>query len=154
MFLIISIITINGIKAAGVPMGTRWARKLVILLIILNIINLNQKGKANARVIARWLVEVNVYENRPSVLLNRIKRNREMNKMILIFFVFNNVLNSVFILSVIFLIMILKGEFIIQKEGINRHAKPKSLIQFRESPNKDTGSKIEKRLFIIFSCGY
>lgn len=107
MFLIISIITIKGIKAAGVPIGTKWARKSVMLLTILNIINLNQKGKANERVIAKCLVDVKVNEKRPSVLLKKISINRDEKSKILIFLFFNKVVNSLFILEVILPIKIL-----------------------------------------------
>lgn len=107
MFLIISMITIKGISAAGVPIGTKWARKSVILLIILNIMNLNQKGKANERVIAKCLVDVKVKEKSPRVLLKRISKNRDEKIKILIFLFFNRVVNSLFILEIIFLIRIL-----------------------------------------------
>lgn len=105
--LTISIRTIKGIKGAGVPIGTRWARKSVILLTILNMMKLTQKGRAKDKVIARWLVEVNVNENKPKTLLNRISKNSEINKMILIFLFFNRVENSLFIPEIVFCISIL-----------------------------------------------
>lgn len=111
MFLIISIITMKGIKGAGVPIGTRWARNSVMLLIILNIINLIQKGRASESVIAKCLVEVKVNENKPSVLLNKITKNNDLKRMMLIFFDLRRVENSLFIEKIILFILILYGEF-------------------------------------------
>jgi len=59
MFLMISIITMKGIRGAGVPIGTRWAKKLRVLFVIEKIIKPNQNGRARERVMARWLVDVN-----------------------------------------------------------------------------------------------
>jgi hypothetical protein len=100
-------ITIKGISATGVPIGTKWARKSAILLTILNIMNLSQKGKANERVIAKCLVDVKVKENKPNVLLKKISKNNDEKSKVLIFLFFNKVANSLFIVEIIFPIKIL-----------------------------------------------
>lgn len=79
MFLIVSINTINGIKTAGVPWGTKWANMWLVLLIHPKNINLNHKGRAKDRVRVKWLVLVKIYGNSPKKLLNKIKVKREMN---------------------------------------------------------------------------
>lgn len=100
-------IAIKGINTGGVPIGTKCARKSAILLIILNMMNLSQKGKANERVIAKCLVDVKVKENRPKVLLKKINKNKDEKSRIFTFLFFNRVANSLFILEIIFLIKIL-----------------------------------------------
>jgi hypothetical protein len=102
ILLIISINTIKGINGAGVPIGTRCARKSVMLLIILNIMKLTQKGRAKDKVMARWLVDVKVNENKPKVLLNKISKNKEINKIMFIFLFFKRVENSLFIEEIAF----------------------------------------------------
>lgn len=59
-FLIVSIITIKGIKTEGVPCGTKWANICFVLLIHPKNINLNHKGKAKDNVIVIWLVLVKI----------------------------------------------------------------------------------------------
>jgi hypothetical protein len=54
----ISIITIKGIRGAGVPRGTKWAKKFNVLFVIEKIINPTQKGRANDKVMVKCLVEV------------------------------------------------------------------------------------------------
>jgi hypothetical protein len=58
MLLIISMRTMKGIRGAGVPKGTKCAKKFVMLLANENIMKPNQRGRARERVIVRWLVEV------------------------------------------------------------------------------------------------
>lgn len=149
--LMISMITIKGINGEGVPVGTRWAKKSVILLIRLNIINPNHKGRAKDKVIAKWLVAVKVKEAKPKALLKRINVNNLINIIMLIFLVLRRAENSPAIEKIIFLIIILKGELSTQKEGVKRAINAKSLNQLREIPKIAAGSKIEKRLFIIFN---
>jgi hypothetical protein len=103
MFLTISIITIKGINTGGVPLGTKWAKKFVILLIILYRINLTQRGKAKERVIAKCLVAVKVNDKRPTVLFTIINEKILTNKIILIFLPFRRTENSLFIVKIIFL---------------------------------------------------
>lgn len=60
IFLIVSIITMKGIKTDGVPWGTRWANICLVLLIHPYNMNLSHKGKANDKVIVIWLVLVKI----------------------------------------------------------------------------------------------
>lgn len=98
IFLTSSIMTIKGIKAGGVPIGTKWAKNEVKLFTKLKIIKLSHKGRAKVKVIARWLVAVNVNERRPNVLLKIIIKNREMNSKIFIFFLLRRIINSFIII--------------------------------------------------------
>lgn len=59
-FLIVSIHTIKGISAEGVPWGTKWANICWVWLIHPYSINLSQRGSANERVIVKWLVLVKI----------------------------------------------------------------------------------------------
>lgn len=109
------------------------------------------KGRAKAKVIARCLVAVKVKENNPKVLLNKISINKEMNKMILILLFFSKVENSLFITNIIFLIIIFIGLFKIQNEGKNIKVNINILIQFMGIKIMAAGSKMENKLFIIFT---
>ena len=60
ILLIVSIHTIKGIRAEGVPWGTKWANICCVWLIHPYNINLNHRGRANERVIVRWLVLVKI----------------------------------------------------------------------------------------------
>lgn len=60
IFLIVSIITIKGIKIEGVPWGTKWANICFELLIHPISMNLNHNGNANLRVNVMWLVLVKI----------------------------------------------------------------------------------------------
>lgn len=70
-----SISTINGIRGAGVPSGTRWAMFILNCFTNLNIIYPSQMGKDKARVNDKWLLEVKTYGNSPNRLVKRIKKN-------------------------------------------------------------------------------
>lgn len=59
-FLIVSIITIKGIRTAGVPWGTKCANICFVLLIHPNIIKLSHKGRASVKVKVMWLVLVKI----------------------------------------------------------------------------------------------
>ena len=52
-FLTSSIITMKGIKAAGVLIGTRWVKKFIVLLVVENKMKPSQKGRARDKVTAR-----------------------------------------------------------------------------------------------------
>jgi hypothetical protein len=67
------------------------------LLVNLNRINLNQSGRARVRVIAKWLVAVNVKEKSPVTLLIIITIKILMNNKMFDFFVFRRVPNSLII---------------------------------------------------------
>ena len=77
-FLIVSIITINGISMVGVPWGTRCSNMWLMFLIHPNSINLTHKGKASVSVRIRYLVLVKMYGNSPKRLFIRIIRNRDV----------------------------------------------------------------------------
>lgn len=154
MFLINSIITINGIKTAGVPEGTKWAKNSVILLIILYEIKPNQKGRAKAKVTARCLVAVNVNEIRPTVLLNKIIKNNEEKIRTLLFLFLSNVENSEIIVLRIFMMIIFVGEVKAQYGGIIRIKNMNILTQFKDKWKIAAGSKMENKLFIIFNYVY
>lgn len=53
--LTVSIITINGISAAGVPEGTKWLNILLVLLVHPYSMVLNHRGRASVIENARWL---------------------------------------------------------------------------------------------------
>lgn len=108
-------------------------------------------GKAKERVIARCLVAVKEKEIKPKVLLKIIKANNAIKIRIFIFEFFRRTENSEVIALNISFATILKGEAFIQKEGIIRMENINNLIQFIERLKDDEGSKIEKRLFIIFN---
>lgn len=111
----------------------------------------NHNGKAKAKVIARCLVAVNVKENKPKVLLNKISINNEMNKIILILLFLRSVENSLFITKIIFLINVFIGLLRIQYDGKNIKININILIQLIGIKRIAVGSKIENKLFIIFT---
>jgi len=53
--LTVSIITMTGIRAPGVPVGTKWANNLLYWFFIENNILPNQIGKAKVKVNDIWL---------------------------------------------------------------------------------------------------
>jgi hypothetical protein len=73
----------NGIKAAGVPCGTRCSNMWFVLLIYPNNINLTHNGNARVNVIVKCLVLVKINGNSPRKLLNRIRENSEINMNVL-----------------------------------------------------------------------
>lgn len=99
--LIVSIKTIKGIKIFGVPWGTKWINIWLVILIHPNIISLSHKGKANDKLITKWLVLVKMYGNNPKKLLIIININNEINKRIKLLLIFLiiilNSLNKLFI---------------------------------------------------------
>ena len=60
IFLIVSIITINGISNLGVPWGIIWENIKVVLLIHPNNINLSHKGIENLKEKIKCLEEVKI----------------------------------------------------------------------------------------------
>lgn len=115
-FLIVSIQTMKGINAGGVPWGTKCANIWIVLLIHPKIIKLIQRGKANVNVIDKCLVLVNTYGNNPKKLLNKIIENSEMKIRVLPFIlgVPIKILNSVWSVLVILFHKIEEGD------GINQ----------------------------------
>ena len=82
IFLTVSIITIIGIKNEGVPNGTKCANNLLYWKTIENNIVPNQIGKANTKVIDRWLVLVKIYGINPMKFEKIIKKNTEIKMKI------------------------------------------------------------------------
>lgn len=115
-FLIVSIHTINGIRAEGVPCGTRWANMCWVWLIHPYNINLSHKGRAKDKDIVKCLVLVKIYGNNPRKLLNKIIENKEININVLPLcpVVPNKVLNSLWRVNKILFQIILWREGIIQ----------------------------------------
>ena len=74
ILLTVSIITITGIKNPGVPLGTKWANKLLYWKIIDIIILPNHNGKAIVSVNLMCLVLVKIYGNKPIKLEKMIKK--------------------------------------------------------------------------------
>ena len=138
--LIVSINTINGIRAVGQPKGTRWAN------ILLNfnhpiIINLNHSGKAKENVILIWLVRVNVKGKIPEILKIRIKikiGNKKKNKWILIIFISCINKERKFLIKIV---NCLKGILTLITIKIIQMAQLDTILL--------EGSKIEKRELII-----
>lgn len=151
MLLTNSIRTIKGIRTEGVPIGTRCAKNSVKLFVNLNNMKAIHRGKASERVIAKCLVAVKVKDKSPIVLLVRITMKSLVNKSILIFLFFSSVSNSLFMALMIFLMASLKGLERAQYDGMIRVRNKVILSQFIGIDSKATGSKIENRLFIIFS---
>ena len=75
--LTVSIRTISGIKALGVPSGTRCAKLWFNCFRILNTILPSQRGRARAAVNLRWLEGVNTYGNSPIKFINTIVKKIE-----------------------------------------------------------------------------
>ena len=77
-FLIVSMITINGISKVGVPCGTRCSNIWLVFLIHPNNINLIHNGKARVSESVKCLVLVKIYGNSPRKLLVKIIRNNDV----------------------------------------------------------------------------
>lgn len=104
IFLIVSIKTINGIRAKGVPCGTRWASMCLVWWVHPKIISVIHKGRDRDKVITMWLDLVNTYGSRPRELLNIIRLKRLINKIVdPIWEESNKVLNSLLRIWSIFL---------------------------------------------------
>lgn len=86
ILLVISIMIIKGIRGVGVPNGTRWARKLVILFQRENRMKPSQKGRAKDKEMVRCLVEVKENANNPRMLLKKIRKNNDEIRSILVLF--------------------------------------------------------------------
>ena len=154
-FLIVSIITINGINMDGVPWGTRCSNMWLVFLIHPNNINLIHKGRARVNVRIRWLVLVKMYGNNPRKLFIRIIRNRDvrMNEFPLFSFPF---------LRIVFIswwsLFINNFTIMLFREGINQILVGISnnpiavLVQFNgRLLISVVGSKIENKFLITFS---
>lgn len=111
--------TINGIRAGGVPKGTKCAKNSVRLFDKLNIMNPIHKGRAKAKVIERCLVAVKVNERSPKELLIIIRVNKAVNRRMFLFWDLRRIENSVVIAFKIIENSVLKGDESTQKEGRN-----------------------------------
>lgn len=155
-FLTVSIKTINGISAAGVPLGTVCANMCVVLVIQPNIIKDSHSGKARVNVIVKWLDEVKIYGNNPMVLLITIKKRRANNKIVDPLKEWGpiKILNSLwrdrFILYKIMFFLLGRSQNI----GNNIIKKIIDLSQFKEELNEVEGSNEENKFVIIFSGYY
>lgn len=78
MFLINSIITINGIKILGVPWGTWWASMWFVLNVHPIIINLIHIGNDKDKFIDMCLLDVKTNEKSPIKLIIIIIENNEI----------------------------------------------------------------------------
>lgn len=154
IFLIVSIITIKGIRTEGVPWGTKCANICLVLLIQPNNMNLIHSGRARASVIVICLVLVKMYGNNPRKLLNKIKEKREINIKVvpLNLEIPNKVLNSKCNVKKILF------QNIKFRDGRNQNNIGKNIIpnivlsQFKEKLKMFVeGSKIENKFIIIFS---
>lgn len=81
IFLTVSINTINGIRAGGVPWGTKCANICCVWFTHPKNIRLSQRGKERDRVITICLDLVNTYGKSPKKLLNTINLNNLTNKV-------------------------------------------------------------------------
>ena len=152
-FLIDSIKTMKGIKAAGVLWGTRCANICFVWLIQPNIMNEIHRGSLRVRVKAMWLDAVNTYGNRPIKLLIKININKAIKGRVLPSDEVgpNNVLNSWNNFPTTKLIEITALLGIAQNIGVIINIIIVELIQLAEIKIEDEGSNTENRLVIIFN---
>lgn len=142
----------NGIKAAGVPWGTKWANMCWVWLIHPNNINAIHSGKARLNVIIKWLVLVKIYGNNPKKLLNTIRLNNETNIIVIPECCGpNKVLNSKCRVLVTFDHIRVHREGIAQKsDGINNIPKKVESQFIGRDKIVEVGSNTENKLVIIF----
>jgi len=79
IFLTDSIITMIGISAPGVPVGTRWANIDFVWNTADSNILPNQMGKARVNVIEIWLVAVKIYGKSPIKFEKIINKKKLIN---------------------------------------------------------------------------
>lgn len=77
--LIVSMITIKGIRGAGVPWGVIWVIRSFEYLMAEKVIIPSHKDEENEKVNLRWLVGVKTCGNRPIILFSKMIKNREIN---------------------------------------------------------------------------
>ena len=150
MFLIISMITMKGRSAEGVPVGTMWANIILGDFIHPNNMRDNQKVRARGKFNIMCLVGVNRYGNNPEKLMTIIIRSAG------IICIFTAVFLLGLVVSLASLEMVLENKLVIStlfgvvlkkcfgiSRGVNRSN------QFILNMDVE-GSKIENRLFIMF----
>ena len=153
ILLIVSIITINGIKAAGVLWGTRWANICFEWLIQPNNIKESHNGAASVRVKIKCLELVKIYGNSPKKLLDTIIKNRAMNLSVepLKEEGPKRVLNSEWRIWKTFSIIKWIRLGVNQSRGLTITNKIRLLVQLELLLIEDAGSNTENRLVIIFN---
>lgn len=151
--LTVSIRTIKGIRTGGVPKGTKCASIWVVWLSHPYKINANQRGKARAKVMAKWLEAVNTYGASPKKLLNRINKNREIKISVCPWAppVPTRVLNSMWSWLKIRSKNLVERLLPTQKLHGRANNPTKIANQFSGRVSIEEGSKIENKLAIIFN---
>lgn len=148
ILLIDSIITINGIKIDGVPMGTRWQNIWLVLFIHPNNIKANHLDRAIVNENLIWEDAVKIYGKSPIRLLYKININI-LTKIIegSIFFICKTISNINFLLIIININNILFGVFQKLRGMVNISS---ILSQFIDKIPV-AGSNTENKLVIIFN---
>jgi len=83
VLLIVSMITMKGISAEGVPWGTKWANIELVKFTHPSKINESHRGSAREKVKIICLVPVKINGNNPIKLLERINMNSPKNIIVL-----------------------------------------------------------------------
>ena len=115
--------------------------------------NLNHNGNARVRVKVICLVVENTYGNNLRKLLNRINENSEIKIRVLpfILLIFNNTLNSLWRVEVIFTHAKLIRDGISQNIDGRKIIPRVTLNQFNDKFVLVAGSNVENRFVIIFN---
>ena len=149
ILLIVSIITIKGIKIVGVPLGIKWINLFFVLIKDIWIIKPTHNGSAKDNVNLICLVGVKIPGNKPGILFIIINKNKDTEKINICGYFLIKGLNSFKSLCVT------KINISIIWLGINQIVKGKIRIQdiinnqFIDVLIDVVGSKIEKRLVIM-----
>ena len=152
--LVSSIKTMKGIRAGGVPMGTRWASMFCgVFSLPINMCP-TQRGKARPIAKVRCLEEVKIKGNSPIKLLSKINKNSLIGKYV-------NPgaaevpiieLNSWWRVEVNDFSLLVEEDGRAQTlQGIRDRTKTLD-SQFVGNPNLAAGSKTENKLFIYVKC--
>lgn len=152
-FLTSSIITINIIKALGVPCGTKWLSILFVFWSQPKSINDTQNERETGNVTAKCEVGEKIWGYRAKKFIKRTAVNNSIIILSLLFsFLFNVNLTSFFIVLISFLIIFLQtGEILNKPVSTNTGASNKT-AQDKER-TEELGSKIENR-FVIMLRGF
>lgn len=153
IFLVISIITINGIRTFGVPEGTRCLSVVLVNLIQKNTIIDIQIGSASDREKDKWAEQQNEYGKFLVILLVKIKKKRAIGTSVVPFIIMvfvNRDENSLFNIIVIFFIKILIRDCVFQYISGKRMDGKIIDLQFIGINFTLVGSNIENNLVIIW----
>jgi len=153
ILLIISIHTINDIRAIGVPWGTKCANICIVWLIQPYSIKDSQRGRAKVRVKIKCLEAVKINGNKPKEFLIKMVKKIEIGiRVILLIFVGpSRVLNSLWRVRIIFWKIIEIRVGISQYNVGNNRIDENSEIQLSWIGKDLEGSKIENKLVIIIN---